>query len=260
MFPIALHTESIKIPLMKKICLAQDIARAAIYLSISLNLCADEFQADDADGAAQRQAVTGAREHRKLLTAEATIADFEKAINETVGKAMENSAMGMLTEKESARLAKFKAEFGKLIFAKSDPEGMRDIENRVLIELPLCFEGERQERFRRGWIGLLREQKQLAKSAHAGSEIHSITSALQMFKLNAGVYPTTEQGLQALVSKPDVAPIPRRWVRIMKEVPVDPWGNVYVYRMPGTSNPSKPEVFSKGPDGKEGTEDDITQR
>ena len=81
-------------------------------------------------------------------------------------------------------------------------------------------------------------------------------SALSMYKLNAGNYPTTQQGLQALVVKPSTTPVPRRWTPVMDKIPNDPWGNAYVYRFPGRKDASEFEISSKGPDGIDNTEDD----
>lgn len=71
---------------------------------------------------------------------------------------------------------------------------------------------------------------------------------------------TTEHDLAALVTKPDRQPIPRTWIRIMDQVPKDAWGNLYRCRMPGNKRPDSPEIFSLGPDGKEGTADDLVSQ
>jgi len=75
-------------------------------------------------------------------------------------------------------------------------------------------------------------------------------------RLKDGFYPTTEQGLAALVSKPDTPPRPTRWYQLYSELPLDPWGNGYVYRSPGTKHPEGYDLFSSGPDHKPDTKDD----
>ncbi len=88
-------------------------------------------------------------------------------------------------------------------------------------------------------------------------QLKAIKGALEQFKIDNGFYPTTEQGLMALVERPDIPPIPKRWHRYLDELPKDGWGNDFVYMSPGLEG--RPyELFSKGPDGIEGTEDDIS--
>jgi general secretion pathway protein G len=71
-----------------------------------------------------------------------------------------------------------------------------------------------------------------------------------------GFYPTTEQGLQALVTRPDTDPQPTRWYQLFKDVPKDPWQNTYIYRCPGIKHPDSYDLFSAGPDRKPDTSDD----
>jgi len=81
-----------------------------------------------------------------------------------------------------------------------------------------------------------------------------------MYHLNAGSFPTTQQGFKALVEKPTLAPAPTRWVQVLSKIPVDPWNNLYIYRFPGKKRAGEFEVISKGPDGLEGTPDDISSQ
>ncbi len=69
----------------------------------------------------------------------------------------------------------------------------------------------------------------LARTKQAKADFQSMGTALAMYKLNAGVYPTEKQGLASLVEKPVVEPAPRRWIQIMKKIPKDPWGRDYRY-------------------------------
>ena len=86
-------------------------------------------------------------------------------------------------------------------------------------------------------------------------------SALKLFKLDNGFYPDTEQGLKALIQKPTTGRIPLHWREggylDKNRVPKDPWGLDYIYRCPGTVNTDDYDLLSAGPDGREGTDDDI---
>lgn len=95
-----------------------------------------------------------------------------------------------------------------------------------------------------------------AHIARALPDFYAIDSSLKTYRMNAGFYPTTEQGLEALVSKPTTDPIPTKWTRIADAVPKDPWGKPYHYRL--LSEEGKPpfEIISAGKDGILGTKDD----
>jgi general secretion pathway protein G len=94
------------------------------------------------------------------------------------------------------------------------------------------------------------------KAVRVQSDIRSIRTALQTYQSTNGFYPTTEQGLQALVSRPQVDPIPERWFRFMDSIQKDPWASPYVYRCPGVKNPDTYDLFSAGPDRIPDTADD----
>jgi general secretion pathway protein G len=111
-----------------------------------------------------------------------------------------------------------------------------------------------------GAIFAMRGIGDAAKLRQVESDFKSFESALAMYKLNAGSYPTTQQGLLALQNKPSSTPIPRRWVQVMSKIPNDPWGAPYGYRFPGKKRASEFEMFSKGPDGLEGNEDDLSSQ
>jgi len=95
------------------------------------------------------------------------------------------------------------------------------------------------------------------KGVRVESDIRALKAALQTYQSANGFYPTTEQGVQALVSRPQVDPVPERWFKIMDSVPKDPWASPYVYRCPGIKNPDTYDLFSAGPDRKPDTDDDI---
>jgi general secretion pathway protein G len=106
----------------------------------------------------------------------------------------------------------------------------------------------------------LGSQSQKAKLVAAQRQIDAYKTALGVYELDNGFYPTTEQGLQSLVSQPSSTPAPMHWKGPYIDPPVlraDPWGRPYGYRMPGQKIPSGFDLFSAGPDGVEGNEDDI---
>ncbi|MGZ0782994.1 type II secretion system protein GspG [Pseudomonas sp. TKO26] len=92
-----------------------------------------------------------------------------------------------------------------------------------------------------------------AKAAAAQSDIKAIAMALDIYKLDNHQYPSSQQGLEALVSKPSGNPPARNWNPdgYLKRLPIDPWGNAYQYRLPGTRG-SGYDLFSFGADGKLG--------
>src|SRR3989338_7083081 len=95
-----------------------------------------------------------------------------------------------------------------------------------------------------------------ARQAAARADIEAnIGSALDLYELDNGAYPTAEEGLNALLAKPQNAP---NWKGpYLKKRPVDPWGNPYVYRSPGTHGTDY-DLYSYGRNGVEGGGDDIT--
>ena len=111
-----------------------------------------------------------------------------------------------------------------------------------------------------GAIFAMRNIGDSAKLTQCDNDFKSLQSGLAMYKLNAGHFPTTAQGIKALHEKPNSAPAPRRWTRILDKVPLDPWGNEYIYRFPGKKNPGDFEIVSKGKDGMENTADDLSSQ
>ncbi|MBN7819169.1 type II secretion system major pseudopilin GspG [Bowmanella sp. Y26] len=98
------------------------------------------------------------------------------------------------------------------------------------------------------------ESAQLKKAA---IDIQQLESAIQMYKVRTNLLPTTEQGLEALVSAPTIEPIPRNFPAegFINRLPQDPWGNDYYLLSPGEMGTF--DVFSAGPDMQPGTDDDI---
>ena len=100
-----------------------------------------------------------------------------------------------------------------------------------------------------------------AKKKAALTQVKSLFgTALDTYEADNGSYPTTAQGLAALSAPPTTAPQPKNWQGpyVKGEIPMDPWGKAYVYRAPGAKNTTSYDLSSAGPDGTEGTEDDIT--
>ena len=84
----------------------------------------------------------------------------------------------------------------------------------------------------------------------------SIKTPLMAYKINLGNYPSTEEGINALATAPPEKAARWRGPYIEK-IPLDPWGNPYHYRYPGTHNTSSYDIWSDGPNGIEGDQDDI---
>lgn len=95
-----------------------------------------------------------------------------------------------------------------------------------------------------------------ARHTRVESDISSISTQLKLYESMNGFYPTTEQGLDALVVQPNTDPQPQRWYQLFKELPKDPWNNNYIYVNPGRKNPSGYDLYSAGPDRKSDTADD----
>ncbi len=94
-----------------------------------------------------------------------------------------------------------------------------------------------------------------AKVTKAQVDMKGIEEALGMFKLDNGFFPTTDQGLKALVSIPETGRIPERYAEggYLKKVPLDPWNNSYVYLSPGLHSKDY-DLISYGADGEPGGE------
>jgi general secretion pathway protein G len=95
-----------------------------------------------------------------------------------------------------------------------------------------------------------------AKRARIEADVQGINTQLKLYESMNGFFPSTEQGLQALVVQPDTDPKPSRWYQLYSERPKDPWQSDYIYRCPGIKNPNGFDLFSPGPDRKPDTADD----
>ncbi|MEX0775574.1 MAG: type II secretion system major pseudopilin GspG [Phycisphaeraceae bacterium] len=94
-----------------------------------------------------------------------------------------------------------------------------------------------------------------AKEDAALTQISNFATALGIFEVDNGRFPTTQEGLRALAEQP---PGLTKWKKLYPRIPNDPWGNAYGYRSPGQYNTDSYDLYSSGPNGQEGDEDDIT--
>jgi general secretion pathway protein G len=96
----------------------------------------------------------------------------------------------------------------------------------------------------------------IAKDMRVRADVQAINTQLKLYESMNGFFPTTEQGIQALVTQPTTDPKPTRWYQLFKDMPKDPWGNDYIYLSPGKKNPDSFDLYSAGPDRKPDTADD----
>ena len=95
-----------------------------------------------------------------------------------------------------------------------------------------------------------------SKTQKVQADFANIETALKMYKLDNFIFPTSEQGLDALVSAPSSAPEAKNWRQggYMDELPLDPWGNEYLYVSPGEGKPY--DIYTLGADGVRGGEEE----
>ena len=91
-----------------------------------------------------------------------------------------------------------------------------------------------------------------ARVTAARTDVGNLVQALKLYKLDNQRFPTTEQGLQALVTKPTAEPVPTNWKSYLDKLPTDPWGRPYQYLNPGLKG--EVDVMSWGADGQSGGE------
>ena len=96
----------------------------------------------------------------------------------------------------------------------------------------------------------------IGQDAKLRADFQAIGSALQTYENFNGSLPTTEQGLQALVTPPTTGDKPTHWYQMLTQLPKDPWQRDYVYIAPGKHNPNGYDMYSTGKDGVAGTADD----
>lgn len=108
-----------------------------------------------------------------------------------------------------------------------------------------------------GSIYLLKGNVDVAKEQRVEGDIQNIMTQLQLYEARNMRPPTTEQGLKALVEEPTTEPKPDRWTALLEEVPKDAWGQEYHYRYPAQKSKKRYDLWSAGPDGVDGNDDDI---
>jgi len=99
------------------------------------------------------------------------------------------------------------------------------------------------------------QSRRMAASADIEANLSTV---LDLYELDNGHFPTTEQGLKALITKPSTSPIPNNWAGPYlkkKKIPTDPWGREYKYVKPGTHNRESYDLYSLGSDGIESDDD-----
>jgi general secretion pathway protein G len=104
-------------------------------------------------------------------------------------------------------------------------------------------------RYQAGFLG---QGQDVAIRGH----IEQYKTMLLMYQGANGFYPTTEQGLKALITKPESEPKPRNWRQLLDKPILDPWQQEYFYEQPGKHNQNSYDIYSAGADRKPGTPDD----
>ena len=100
--------------------------------------------------------------------------------------------------------------------------------------------------------------EQARNSAARADILSNLPLALDLYEIDNGFYPTSEQGLGALRAKPSTSPAPLNWNGpYLKKKPLDPWGSDYAYVSPGMHNRQHYDLYSYGRDRSEGGDDDI---
>jgi type II secretion system protein G len=109
------------------------------------------------------------------------------------------------------------------------------------------------------WIGLDNATITLDRANRVAMQIANLKRPLAVYKLDIGTYPSTKQGLKALVQEPADGKTAKPWGGpYLKELPTDPWGNEFEYEFRGTRDGrTEPIIWSRGPDGTNNTDDDI---
>ena len=105
----------------------------------------------------------------------------------------------------------------------------------------------------------LRGNVEVSRIVAVQSSLQSIRTQLKLYESFNGAPPTTDQGLNALVTQPGGEPRPLRWTQLLDSVPKDPWGKEFIYLSPGRRNSNGFDLYSSGPDRIPDTADDIVE-
>lgn len=144
-------------------------------------------------------------------------------------------------------LKKFNKELtGRMIWTRPRPAGFTLIEIMVVIFIIGILAGI--------VVPKIVNRSDEARRTAAMVQIKNIEEALHLFKLDNGFYPSTEQGLEALVNKPSIGRTPKNWKKggYIQKVPMDTWENPYIYLSPGAHD--NYDLVSYGGDGEQGGE------
>lgn len=108
-------------------------------------------------------------------------------------------------------------------------------------------------------IPMLSSTQKKALMDNAKIQANSISNAVDMFYIDMNRYPTSDEGLDVLVNEPSSKPsgVAKWRGPYLKKEPIDPWGNPYKILEKGKHNPNGVDIYSMGPDGEDGTEDDV---
>lgn len=108
-------------------------------------------------------------------------------------------------------------------------------------------------------VGTYTTVQRKAQINAARAQIGYFETPLETYHLDLNMYPSTQTGLQALISPPADLPNPQKWSGpyLKKAIPLDPWDRPYQYMCPGRMNPTSYDIWSAGPDGVDGSEDDV---
>jgi general secretion pathway protein G len=101
------------------------------------------------------------------------------------------------------------------------------------------------------------KRSQQAKETAAKTDIANLEIALDAFEIDTGRYPTNSEGISALIRSPANVEDDWKGPYLKRGIPKDPWGTEYMYKQPGQYNEFGYDLYSYGPDGISGTEDDI---
>ena len=106
-------------------------------------------------------------------------------------------------------------------------------------------------------IGVVTTVRTRAQVGVAETQIQELSKHIEMYNVTVGNYPATDEGLEALHTCPSSVSNPDKWTRLVKKIPMDPWGQPFQYQYP-SSYDAEFDIWSPGPDKINGTDDDIT--
>ncbi|MDR1958699.1 MAG: type II secretion system major pseudopilin GspG [Planctomycetaceae bacterium] len=109
-------------------------------------------------------------------------------------------------------------------------------------------------------VGTFVGVRQQADIQKAKIGVQNLVKSIELYQVNVGAFPNTAEGLDALVNCPSSISNPDKWIKLVKgnSVPLDPWDHPFQYQYPGSQGDDSFDLWSCGPDGISGTDDDIT--